>query len=95
MQRSHVKSSVGPYSGVQVVQADAVKGVKPPSDLNPLPSLSSGELMQEQQKESAFRDYFFILRTAHKVVVSFQCLGTNNYIYSLEQSYTIWTRATY
>lgn len=69
MQQSHVKSSVGPYSVVRVVWAGTVKDVNPLFDLNSLPSLLSGELMQEKQKESAFLDYFLILRTAHKVDV--------------------------
>lgn len=95
MQQSHVKSSVGSYSAVRVVWAGTAEDVNSLSDLNPLPSLSSGELMQEKQKESAFWDYFLILRTAHEVVVSFGCWAKSNYIYSLEQRYIVWTRAAY
>lgn len=97
MQRSHVKSSVGPYRVVWMLRAGTVKGVNFPSALNPLPSLSNsfpGRLNAELA-ESAFWDYFLLLRTSRKVVVSFGCLGKNDYIYSLEQNYIVWTRATY
>lgn len=36
-----------------------------------------------------------ILRTVHEVLVSFGCLGKNHYLYSSEQSYTLWTSAIY
>lgn len=89
-----MKSSVGPYSAAWTVWAGTVKGVNPLSDLNPLHSLSSGEWMQEEQKESAYWDYFLILRTAHKVVISSGILEKNSYIYSsefchLNQSYLL------